>query len=53
MAELIPRKIDPQNRIVLPPEVLEVLGAKAGEYLGYELGRDSVTLHRVRIQKAN
>jgi bifunctional DNA-binding transcriptional regulator/antitoxin component of YhaV-PrlF toxin-antitoxin module len=51
VSDLIPRKIDPQNRIVLPPEILEALGAKKGDYLGYELSRDGVRLHLVRIER--
>lgn len=51
MVDLIPRKIDPQNRIVLPPEVLAELGAKSGDYLGYEIASEGIRLHLVKIER--
>lgn len=51
-SELIPRKIDPNSRVVIPPEVLKHLRVKAGDYVAYEIAGDRVLLHKVRIEKA-
>lgn len=51
MADLIPRKVDPQGRIVLPPEALKALDVNPGDYIGYEVLKDRVVLHKVRIQR--
>ncbi len=50
-SEVIPRKIDPNGRIVIPPEILKHLKAKPGDYVGYEIVDGQVVLHRVRIEK--
>jgi len=52
VVDLIPRKVDPNGRVVLPPEVLKILDVKVGDYIGYELARDRVVLHKVRIERA-
>lgn len=49
--ELIPRKVDPNGRIVLPPDVQKALRIKPGDYVGYEIQPDMVVLHKVSITK--
>ena len=43
-----PRSIDPQNRVVLPPEVMRALGAATGDYVQFEIDGGSVRIHKVR-----
>jgi bifunctional DNA-binding transcriptional regulator/antitoxin component of YhaV-PrlF toxin-antitoxin module len=43
-----PRSIDPQNRIVLPPEALRALGAGAGDFVTFEIEGSNVRLRKIR-----
>ena len=43
-----PRSIDPQNRVVLPPEVLRALGVNTGDYVTFEVNGSDVRLLKVR-----
>lgn len=43
-----PRSIDPQNRVVLPPEVMRALGASTGDYVTFEVNGADVRIHKVR-----
>lgn len=48
-AEPTPYKIDPQRRVRLPPEVLDALDAKAGDFVTFDIDGSSVKIHRVRL----
>lgn len=43
-----PRSIDPQNRVVLPPEVMRALNVDAGDYVTFEVSGHEVRLIKVR-----
>lgn len=43
-----PRSIDPQNRVVLPPEVMRALGVTNGDYVTFEINGSDVRIHKVR-----
>ena len=43
-----PRSIDPQNRVVLPPEVMRALGVSTGDYVTFEISGGDVRIHKVR-----
>lgn len=43
-----PRVIDPQNRVVLPPEVMKSLGVRVGDHVSFEVDGFEVRLRRVR-----
>ena len=45
---LRPRKIDAQNRVVLPQEVVRALRIAPGDYVVFENTPDGVRLHRRR-----
>lgn len=47
-SESKPRLIDQQNRVAIPPEVLEALGADAGDYVVFEVEGGEVRLVKVR-----
>lgn len=53
MSNLIPRKVDPNSRVVLPPEVLKALDVKVGDYIGYEVHEGRVVMHKVRIERVS
>jgi len=42
-----PRLVDQQNRVSLPPEVLEALQVKAGELVAFSVDGKNVRLHKV------
>ena len=46
------RKIEGQNRVVLPVEVLKYLGLKQGDMVGFEIAAGKVVLHKMVLQKA-
>lgn len=46
-ADVKPRLIDQQNRVALPTEVLNALGAKSGDYVAFEIDGKSAKLIRV------
>lgn len=46
--ETKPRSIDPQKRVVLPPEVLRALGAGAGDFVTFTIDGSEVRLRKVR-----
>ena len=43
-----PRKIDSQGRIHLPPEVMDALGVKRGDHVGFEVAGSEIRLVRVK-----
>lgn len=43
-----PRKVDQQNRVALPNEVLDTLDAEAGDYVAFEITSDGVELVKVK-----
>lgn len=43
-----PRSIDPQNRVVLPQEVLRALEVSTGDYVTFEINGGDVRIHKVR-----
>ena len=42
-----PRKIDPQGRVHLPPDIMEALKVGPGEYVSFELEGNAVCLYKV------
>lgn len=50
--ELIPRKVDPNSRVVLPPDVLKALGIRPGDYVVFDIQQEGVTIYRAKISKA-
>ena len=43
-----PRVLDAQKRIVLPPDVLEALGLRVGDFVTFDVDGSDVRLRRVR-----
>lgn len=43
-----PRAIDPQNRVVLPREVLRALDVRSGDFVTFEINGADVRIVRVR-----
>jgi bifunctional DNA-binding transcriptional regulator/antitoxin component of YhaV-PrlF toxin-antitoxin module len=43
-----PRIIDTQNRVLLPPEVLEALGAGPGDYVSFQVDGPRASIYKVR-----
>lgn len=43
-----PRLIDRQNRVALPPEVMEKLGVAAGDYVAFHIDAGEVRVRRVK-----
>lgn len=43
-----PRSIDPQNRVVLPPEVMRALSVTNGDYVTFEINGGDVRIQKVR-----
>lgn len=46
-AHILAALIDPQNRVARPPEVLDALGAKAGDFVAFEVDCKSAKLIRL------
>lgn len=46
--DVTPRRIDQQNRVALPPEILEVLDAEAGDYVTFEVEGGDVRVVKVK-----
>jgi bifunctional DNA-binding transcriptional regulator/antitoxin component of YhaV-PrlF toxin-antitoxin module len=50
--ELKLRLIDQQNRVALPGNVLDALGAKAGDYVSFEISGRDVRVIKVSVTAA-
>lgn len=47
-AEPRPRLIDRQNRVALPPEIMDALSVETGDYVAFEVEDGKVRLYKVR-----
>lgn len=43
-----PRVLDPQNRVVLPPDVVKALGLRVGDFVTFDVEGGEVRIRRVR-----
>lgn len=47
--QIRPRLIDPQRRVILPPEVMEALHVDIGDHVAFSIEDGMVRLHRVEF----
>lgn len=41
--------LDTQNRVIVPPEILETLGVGPGDYVAFRIEDDGVRFYRVEM----